>query len=124
MRRLLEVHMRDAVAANVMVLDEPELSVGSDGLHQLSSGIDVCRPLRDMKVRVGLSGGCVAVLGDSLQAVLLKVDSPASDAGLPRVMCGVGVDGSGADQAEEQKRPHFESGNSFLAVMLGTRRDP
>lgn len=82
MRRLLEVDVREAVVANVVIVDQAECSARGDGLDKLGGGLDVRAALDVAQGLVVVGRSLVAVLGGLLETVGVEVYRPASEPSL------------------------------------------
>lgn len=103
MRRLLEVDVREAVVANVVIIDQAECSTGSDGLDKFGRSIDVRTALDVTQGLVGARRSLVAVLGGLLQAVRVEVNRPAPEPRL--VLLGrVAMGGQRCTEKAEQQQ--------------------
>lgn len=69
MRRLLEIDMRNAVVAHVMVIDQAERSPRDDAFDELGGGIDVGISLEKTHSLVGARGSFIAIFRRLLEAV-------------------------------------------------------
>lgn len=105
MRRLLEVDVRKAVAADIMVVDQAELSTRGDGLDEFGGGVDVRATLDVLQSLVGARRSLVAVLSSLLKAVVVKVDRPTSEPSLVLLGSRVAMGGQRcAEKATEQQQ--------------------
>lgn len=121
MQGLLEVHVGDAVRADVVVVDQTVLSTGRDRLDQLLGGLDVVAALVDGDDRlVGLGTRRGGIVGNLRKAELLEVDTALGQRrliGLPPLRVSLDV-GSEAREAKEQEGLHGGECRAGLRSIL------
>lgn len=107
MSSLLKIDMSNAVDANVMVSNKPELGARNYTLHKLGSGVHIGYRLDGAYGwgSRGMGGG--GVLGGSLEPVGIQVHGASTQASLGIRYRGMGMDTQGCPEAQNKNRAHF-----------------
>lgn len=122
---LLEVHMGNAIHADIVVVDKTELSARGNVLDQLGGSVDVGVTASNFDSI--FSGLGADVLSGGLQAEGIEVHGSAAEVGLVAVVPsnGVSVDvQSGAKEAEKDRGAHLDRAGTRVedeSWMLGGR---